>query len=215
MRARPAPMASRTAISRRRAEARAKSRLATFAQAMSSTSATTPIRTSSGFRYTSRRYVQPVPPAGRTNVDWAISFRREAGQCDAITESASRGQTALSRAVAAGIETSARGLARTLNQKLPGPSSGAMAGLTRGSAPTAIVTSAMAPTFAPTKPRGLTPMMVTGTPLIRSVRPTTPASRASGPSQYPWLTTATSAAPGSSSAGASRRPIAGDRPSVS
>ncbi len=44
-RARPAPTASRTAISCRRAVARASSRLATLAHAISSTSPTTPIST--------------------------------------------------------------------------------------------------------------------------------------------------------------------------
>ena len=54
MRPRPAPSAARTAISRCRAVARASSRFATFAHAISSTSVTAPIivntmrRTSSG-----------------------------------------------------------------------------------------------------------------------------------------------------------------------
>ena len=46
-RARPAPTAARTTISRPRAEARASSRLATLAQAMSRTKATAPSRTKS------------------------------------------------------------------------------------------------------------------------------------------------------------------------
>ena len=140
MRPRPAPMARRTAISRCRAEARANSRLATLAHAMSSTSATTAIRTSSGFRYTSRRYVQPVPPAAqdRTLTRPSPSGARPANAAQS-PDSAIRGQTALSRAVAAGIETPARGLASTRSQKLPGPSSGAALGLTWGSAATAIV----------------------------------------------------------------------------
>ena len=49
MRPREAPMASRTAISRSRAVARASIRLARFAQAMSSTSAVMTSRTHSGF----------------------------------------------------------------------------------------------------------------------------------------------------------------------
>jgi len=44
MRPRPAPIAARIAISRWRSAARASSRLATFAQAMSSTSPTAPSR---------------------------------------------------------------------------------------------------------------------------------------------------------------------------
>ena len=55
MRPRPAPMASRTAISFCRAEARASNRLATLAQAMSSTTATTAMSTWSGRTYISRR----------------------------------------------------------------------------------------------------------------------------------------------------------------
>ena len=47
MRARPAPMATRMAISRRRPMARASSRLATLAQAISSTRLTAPTSTSS------------------------------------------------------------------------------------------------------------------------------------------------------------------------
>src|SRR5204862_94247 len=49
-RARPAPSAQRTAISRDRAAPRASRRFATLAQAISSTSRTAPIRTSSGWR---------------------------------------------------------------------------------------------------------------------------------------------------------------------
>ncbi len=47
MRPRPAPIAARIAISRRRPEARASSRFATFAQAISRTSATALSRTQS------------------------------------------------------------------------------------------------------------------------------------------------------------------------
>ena len=47
MRPRPAPIAARIAISRRRPVARTSSRLATFAHAMSSTKLTAPSRTSS------------------------------------------------------------------------------------------------------------------------------------------------------------------------
>ena len=50
IRARPAPIASRTAISCCRTRARARSRLATLAQAMRSTSATPAMRTRSGWR---------------------------------------------------------------------------------------------------------------------------------------------------------------------
>src|SRR5213594_720976 len=98
-----------------------------------------------------------------------MAFRRLAGQCGAITASDICCHTALRRDAASGIETPALGLARTRSQKLPGPSSGAALGFTCGRAATAIVRSAIEPTFAPTKPRGLTPTTVTGTPLSRTV----------------------------------------------
>ena len=101
-----------------------------------------------------------------------MPLRRLAGQCGAITRSAICGHTELRRAVACGIDTPSAGLASMRSQKLPGPSSGAAPGFTCGSAATAIVMSAMKPTVAPTKPRGLTPTTVTGTPLTSTVWPT-------------------------------------------
>ena len=55
IRARPAPMARRTAISLRRALPRASIRPATLVHAMSSTNATIPMSSCSGFAYISRR----------------------------------------------------------------------------------------------------------------------------------------------------------------
>ena len=74
--------------------------------------------------------------------------------------------------VACSIEMPAAGLASTRSQKLPRSSSDADSGYTRGSAAAAMVMLARAPTLAPTKPRGLTPTIVTGTPPIVSVPPT-------------------------------------------
>lgn len=67
MRARLDPMARRMAISFCRAAARAVSKLARFAQAMSKTSAVTPMRTSSGFSYVRRRLVLPCAPGITSN----------------------------------------------------------------------------------------------------------------------------------------------------
>ena len=63
IRARPAPIARRTAISRCRDAARASSRLATLAQAISSTSPTAAISTKSGARY-SLSQERPAGSAG-------------------------------------------------------------------------------------------------------------------------------------------------------
>ena len=65
-RPRVAPMASRSAISRRRAEARASSRLATLAQAINSTKPTIPRSTKRAFEYWCRKCDRPAPPGTRT-----------------------------------------------------------------------------------------------------------------------------------------------------
>ena len=64
-RPRAAPSATRIAISRRRTAARASSRFATFAQAISSTSPTITISATSARRYFSRRSETPCAPARR------------------------------------------------------------------------------------------------------------------------------------------------------
>jgi hypothetical protein len=60
MRARLAPIASRTAISRWRAAERASSKFATFAQAIRSSRPTTVINTIRGCRNRLRRSIHPV-----------------------------------------------------------------------------------------------------------------------------------------------------------
>jgi hypothetical protein len=62
-RPRPAPIASRTAISRRRVVARPNSRLARFAHAINRISATIPISSRSGSAKRKRRKSNPFPAA--------------------------------------------------------------------------------------------------------------------------------------------------------
>ena len=66
-RIRPAPMARQTAVSRRRASARASIRFATFAHAMISTSPTSPIRTMSGAESSPRSLADPVAASAITS----------------------------------------------------------------------------------------------------------------------------------------------------
>jgi hypothetical protein len=120
-----------------------------------------------------RRYDQPVPPGPKRKTCAAVDARCVADQCGGITESASRRQTASSRAAAGSSGTSSRGRASARSQKLPAPSSGAAPGLTSGSAAAATVMSAVSPTVAPLKPRGVTPTIGTGRPSIRIVLPIT------------------------------------------
>jgi hypothetical protein len=112
-----------------------------------------------------------------------ISFLRDSGHCGLIAGCAIAGHAADSRAAASSREIPGRSRASARSQKLPRPSSPASVGLTAGSAATAIVTSAVAPTLAPVKPRGLTPTMSAATPFSTIVRPTTPGSRANARSQ--------------------------------
>ena len=65
---REAPTASRTAISRSRALARANIRFARFAQAMSSTSAAIPSSSQSGVEYSSRSRETPLPACNILNL---------------------------------------------------------------------------------------------------------------------------------------------------
>ena len=116
MRPRPAPMARRTAISFCRAAARASSRLATLAHAMSRTRATTAISTWSGLTYISRRYVQPVPPGTSSRTASIVAFFRSAGQCGATTASAMRGHLATICACATDVDSPGCGRARTRSQ---------------------------------------------------------------------------------------------------
>src|ERR1035441_5102740 len=73
MRARPAPSARRTPISFCRAVARASSRFATLAQAMTSTSATTAISTYSGSAMLPRRLETPAPASCSTKLCFRMS----------------------------------------------------------------------------------------------------------------------------------------------
>ena len=157
----------------RRADARASSRLATLAQAMSSTSA-------------DHRHQHAAAAGGRSRAGSSSRFRRararrvELGHRLSRCEPASAARSPRPRSAARRAfepapslrrRTPGAGRARTRSQKLPGSSSGAAVGLTCGSAATGMVMSATAPTLAPTKPRGLTPTIGHGTPLMRSVRP--------------------------------------------
>ena len=66
-RMRPAPIARHTAVSRRRASARASIKFATFAQAMISTSPTSPMRTMSGAESSPRNLADPVAASAITS----------------------------------------------------------------------------------------------------------------------------------------------------
>ena len=168
MRPRPAPMASRTPISRCRADARASSRLATLAHAISSTSAATPISTKSGVAYCSRRNVHPVPPekTGTTRPP-ALSAATPASAAQSPVRRFGARRSARRASASADAITRLSGARAHAARSCPGRASPAIGGSSRGSAATGTVTSAIKPTSAPTNPRGLTPAMLTGTPFRR------------------------------------------------
>ena len=86
-------------------------RLATFAQAIKSTNTTMPVSTISGFRYCSRRCVQPVAPGTRRNLVSANDLRMVSGQSEEIIESRICGHRTVRPAAACEVERPGAGLA--------------------------------------------------------------------------------------------------------
>jgi hypothetical protein len=188
----PAPNATRTATSRSRAAARASSRLATFAQAMSSTSPTAPLKTRSAGRTSPTRSSFIA-----TTSDCSVAF--VSGYC-----SASRFSTPASSAPACCTVTP--GLSRPNTVRYSArrwPTVSMRAGAQRSTS------------RRKRKSRGATPITVNGLPLRVTSRPTMRGSPPKRRCQSPWLNTTTSSSPPTfSSSGRKARPSCGRTPSV-
>ena len=166
-----APIVIRTAISLLRAAPRARSRFATFAHAISSTTPTIAMSASNGRRNWLPNRDQPVPPGATSRVEPSSASRRVALMVAETAAELICGQTTSRRAFNCSRERPGRGRARTRNHCAPASSSLAFSAFRYVRAASGSVISAASPTFAPVKAGGLTPTIMTGLPLMTSVRP--------------------------------------------
>ena len=208
-RARPAPRASRTPISRCLAIDRAKSRLAMLEQASNSTSATPPINTCSGFANIAFERNNPRLPSSRVSRGMVVFLSGFNVECTIADNDTSRAAWAVTSATPA--------LVRPMIFShhiwgLDAPSSDPFLprGSTRGWELKGRNRSGLDCTLlAPVNPDGATPMIVTGTMLTLIVRPTTEGEDPKARSQTSVLIRATVGAPIWSSAARIGRPSCG------
>ena len=159
-----APRQQRTAISRHRAVARARSRLATFAQAMSSTIPTAPRRTSRGvltsptrFRASGSAYT--IDLAGSVDAGSVRGFPSRSRQKSSLSR-------AISRAASLGVRPGASRASAVQHQQ----------SRLSGSMPSGTQSSVWLVAAGKPKPGGMIPTTVPGRPSITTLFPTTPGS---------------------------------------
>ena len=198
-RRRPAPSASRTAISRCFASALTSVRLATLAQATSSTRAAAAATVHN---------VPAIPPVmssrsgtregrGRT---WSMIWCVEMPETNVGKSSAARGSTAVKSRSASATVTPGLRRATALYSK-PAPRG------SRGSSGTGIQTCVAA--AGKWKPDGMTPTIARETPFTSSMRPRIPGSAPSRARHIPSSIRTTGGDPRRSSASVKARPMSG------
>ena len=210
-RPRPAPIASRTAISRCRADARASKRFATLAQAIIRTSPTTDIRMRRGMENRSRSWESPRLPSSIASRVSRTSFLNRLSFIPAAIPFCMRTKIGSStvRACPHVSPGASRPTMRSQVTLWPVQSDGGAAGCTASG----VQISGASPTVSPKNSGGATPTMVKAVPLKVNVWPSTLGSRPKRRCQYPWLITAIGFPSGSrSSSGSRARPRTGRTP---
>ena len=192
IRRRPAPSDARRANSESRPLARTRSRLATFAQAISRTKPTTP------------RNVHSVPLTSPTTAVRSATMRRPQSLFSVGYAAASCARTVWSSPASdSSVASSARrpSAVKPRQPRLSTLSTLAVSGFQTSAS--ARCASGMYPS------RGNTPITVNASPSRTIGRPTIPGSDPSRRSQNAWLTRATRLAPRAMSPASSSRPMAG------
>ena len=190
----PAPRASRTAISRPRVEARASSRFAMLAHAISITNATAPSSRSRPGLMSPTTSECSVATVKRTS-------RFHSGYCAAR-------RAARSLAAAADCSSERPGSSRAIDCRITAPRDGFARSSRRGRHNCASATR------PGRKLAGMTPITSCASPPSVMIRPMTAGSPPKRRSHKEWPSTTTRAAFGTSSAGWKSRPSCGGMPST-